>query len=339
MRLLFAIVLALALAWSGWWYYGATSRRAAIEEWLAERRAEGWVAEADEVRVTGFPNRFDAVVTGLDLADPEAGWAWSAPAFQILSLSYQPHHVIAVWPGEQSFSWLGHSVLVGAGAFRGSVVFRPDLALELDRTVLEIENMALKGEGGWTAELALGRFATRRADSGDAPGFAYDMGVTAEGLRLPDPLRERLDRTGVLPETIGEMRVDATLFFDRPLDRAALEDENPQLQRVEIRDISLDWGRLDLRGLGELVADAEGYAEGRIELRARNWREMLELAVGAGAIGAGVAGAVEAGLGLLATVSGDGDSIEVPLIFEEGRAYLGPIAIGDAPRLQDFEGQ
>ena len=47
--------------------------------WLAERRAAGWVAEAEDVRVRGFPNRVDTVVTDLDLSDPAGGLVLAAP--------------------------------------------------------------------------------------------------------------------------------------------------------------------------------------------------------------------------------------------------------------------
>src|SRR4051794_30128731 len=101
MRTLLAIVILAALAWSGYWYVHATARHNAIDGWLAERRAAGWVAEAEKVRVRGFPNRVDTFVTGLDLADPKAGWSWKAGELELLSLSYDPFHVIAVLPGEQ----------------------------------------------------------------------------------------------------------------------------------------------------------------------------------------------------------------------------------------------
>ena len=43
----------------------------------------------------GYPSRIDTVVSGLDLADPRAGWSWHADEFQILQLAYRPHHVAA----------------------------------------------------------------------------------------------------------------------------------------------------------------------------------------------------------------------------------------------------
>jgi hypothetical protein len=90
---------------------------------------------------------------------------------------------------------------------------------------------------------------------------------------------------------------------------------------------------LDLRGQGRLVVDELGYAEGRIDVRARNWHEMIEIAERAGAIGSTLAGTLRSGLDLVAMLSGDRNSLRVPLDFENGRMRLGPVVIGDAPRL------
>ena len=79
--------------------------------------------------------------------------------------------------------------------------------------------------------------------------------------------------------------------------------------------------------------DAEGFAEGRIDLRARNWREMIALAESAGALDPTLAGAVRAGLDLIARFSGDRDAINVPLDFADGVTRLGPIVVGPAPVL------
>ena len=105
------------------------------------------------------------------------------------------------------------------------------------------------------------------------------------------------------------------------------------LEGVDIRDIALTWGRLDIRGRGSLAVDAEGFAEGRVELRARNWEDMLAVAESSGALNPTLAGALRGGLALLARLSGDRDALDVPLEFEGGVARLGPIPIGAAPRL------
>ena len=330
MRSLLAIVILAALGWSGWWWWHASMRERAVEDWLAARRADGWVAEAAEVRVTGYPNRIDTIVTGLSLADPEEGWSWTAPEFQFLSLSYQPHHVIAVWPGEQVIATPYDTLHVASARLRGSVVFEPNPRLALMRSAIEIEDMRIRSELGWEARIGEAMLATRQAEG---ERFAHDLSFVAEELALPRNWTEGIDVAGVLPEAIESLALDATLAFDRPWDRAAVEGEDPALEGVRIRDASIAWGSLDLRGQGALVADADGRAEGEIELRARNWREMIEIAENAGAVGSGIAGALRGGLDLIARLAGDENAITLPLDFEDGQTRLGPIPLGPAPRL------
>lgn len=332
MRILLTIVILAGLAWSGWWFYGAQARETALDDWLAARRADGWLAEAQDIRVTGFPNRLDTIVTGLDLADPASGWAWQADEFQILSLSYKPHHFIAVWPGEQRVGTPQGAIEVTSGLMRGSVVFAPNARLTLDRATIEIEEMTLSATSGWEASIGSAIVAARRAEEG-APEFSYDLGIDASDAVLPALGVGRHDLTEILSRGIRSAGLDATLTFDRSLDRASVEGENPNLLAARLRDLSLDWGRLDLRGQGRIAADADGRAEGEINLRARNWREMIDIAEASDALSGAAAGALRTGLALLATLGGDGNSLQVPLVFGDGDARLGPVRIGAAPRL------
>ena len=101
MRILLAIVILAAAGWSGFWWFNASARERALTRWLEERRADGWQAEAADMRVTGFPNRVDVIITDLRLADPEAGWSWQASGLQILSLAWKPHQFIVALPGSR----------------------------------------------------------------------------------------------------------------------------------------------------------------------------------------------------------------------------------------------
>jgi hypothetical protein len=60
---------------------------------------------------------------------------------------------------------------------------------------------------------------------------------------------------------------------------------------------------------------------------------MIEMAEAGGALDPTLAGALRAGLELVARLSGDSSALDVPLTFEDGRTRLGPIVIGPAPVL------
>jgi len=327
MRTLLAIVILAALGWSGFWWFNATTRERALTGWLEDRRADGWQAEAADIRVTGFPNRVDVLIDNLRLADPDAGWSWHAEGFQILSLAWQPQQFIVALPGEQVVATPYETVTATSDLLRGSVAFRPNPRLELDHSTFEIEGMALASDLGWSAEIGKAILATRQAGE----PFAHDVAFNAESLVLPEGLTG--PARDVLPDAVGPLALDTTLAFDRPWDRASVEGENPRLDGVEVRKLALEWGELDLSGSGDLVADADGLAEGRLDLSARNWRTMLDVAEQSGALGPTVASAVRAGLGLIAGFGGDAETLSVPLDFADGRTRLGPIPLGPAPRL------
>lgn len=333
MRTLFFIVMAAALGWSGYWWVGSTAQKAALSGWLAQQEAQGWVAQAATVTVTGYPNRFDAILDQLDLADPYSGWAWSAPQFQILALSYQPNHIIAVWPERQTVSTPLETLDVVSDRLRGSVRFAPDTGLALQEAILEIEGMAIASTAEWTAGMTGGQLSIRRSGPGISPDFGYEVDFRAEDVKLPEPVKAALDPTGLLPDRLTPILLRMTPVYDAPWDRAAVEGATPELTAVNIQNLSVTWGRLDLRVRGTLTVDRQGLAEGDLNVVARNWQDMLSLGVRAGWIGADFARNVERGLTLVAQVTGQTDTLDVPLTFRDGQARLGPIPIGRAPAL------
>lgn len=330
MRTLLAIVVLAALGWSGFWYWNATTRDDALTGWLAERRAAGWVADAD-VRVTGFPNRVDTIVTGLDLADPRGGWSWQAPEFQILSQTWKPHQVIAVWPGQQTISTPYDTIAVTSERMVGSVTFEPNLRLGLDHSTIELRDLGLAGTG-WQASLGEALLSVRQTPQSAVP-FSYDLDFNAKALTLPEGWIRGIERSGLLPPAIDGAHLATTLVFDRAWDRPAIEGDNPALREMRISEMRFTWGALDLRGAGTLGVDAQGFAEGTLDLTARNWRDMLDAAEQAGAVNSGLAGTLRGALGLYARLSGNPDTLSLPLAFKNGEARLGPVPIGAAPML------
>lgn len=332
MRILLAIVVLAGLGWSGFWLFNATMRDRALTGWLEERRTAGWMAEAEDIRVTGFPNRVDTIVTGLALADPRAGWSWQAPEFQILSQTYRPHRMIAVWDGEQQISTPVETLRINADQLIGSLGFEPNTRLALDHSTIEAQNLRIAGDSGWTATIGDGLFSTRQSPSAPAP-FSYDIDLSLKSLTLPDGVVQSINRAGVLPQAIESTSLAATLTFDRAWDRVAIETDNPALRAISIADLAFTWGDVGLRGSGDLTVDPMGFAAGRIDLVATNWRRMLDAAEQSGLVSSTISQTLRGALGLYARFSGDGDSLSLPLEFIEGRAMLGPVPIGAAPLL------
>ncbi|MEC9434628.1 MAG: DUF2125 domain-containing protein [Pseudomonadota bacterium] len=327
-----ALVVVVA-AWAGWWWFGATAQQTALEGWLAERRADGWAAEA-EIHVSGFPNRFDMTASGLTLADPAAGWAWSAPEFRTFMLAYAPNRIIAEWPGTHRISVPGETADLSATELRASADVAPDSSLALHRGILKARELEIASGLGWTAGMEDGQLSIRDSEEVRGRANAYDGVLEIHGLRPPAAWRDLLGPklAADLPKTLETLRLDATAVLRRPLDRAAVEAGDLRPETVVLRASELRWGPLSLDASGRLEVDEAGVPSGAIDLRAADWRRFLEAAVAAGAVPADLAGALEAGLSLMSSLTSDGRGLEAPLRFAGGRMFLGPIPLGEAPR-------
>jgi len=298
LTVLMLLAVLAALGWGLFWLVGATAMEKALAHWFDERRAEGWRAEVAALDTRGFPSRFDTTFEGLDLSDPDTGVAWSAPLFQLLSLSYKPNHLIAVFPGLQRF---GPARLVSSN----------DGTATLERAQLSM-----------------------RQTPGEADKGVNDLYLTAVGVDPGSALLDRLDGVAGLGAVIDEVTLSARVRFDRPWDRRAIEVARPQPRDVMLEAFTARWGKLRLTGSGTLEIDADGEPQGEIALEAVNWREMVEIAEATGVLSEGEARRYLQGLTLVAALSGDPDTLDVTLRFERGLAFLGPLPLGAAPDLR-----
>jgi len=135
-KFLLKLTLIAAAAWSGYWFIGAKGSRAGFEAWFEQQRNRGWTAEYSQFDLRGFPNRFDAGFSDLKLADPRSGVAWAAPFFQILALSYQPNHLIAVWPDKQVLTTPQDSYQITSEDIRASLKLEASIKLGLKKAVV-----------------------------------------------------------------------------------------------------------------------------------------------------------------------------------------------------------
>lgn len=326
-KLIWIVVIAL-VAWGGYWFAGSVALDRTLRAWFDERRAEGWVAEYSDLRVRGFPNRFDTTFTDLELADPDTGLAWSMPFFQILALSYQPNHVIAVWPNEQRISTPAERLTVTSSKMQASVVVAPGASLALERSTLVAEVVGVASTADWQAGAEEVRLATRRVPESEN---TYDIAVEGLEVQLADPFKRRLDPLGALPAEVSTLRVATEIAFDAPWDRFAIERARPQPVAIEIEDLTAVWGDLELRAAGSMTLDAVGLPTGQITVKAVNWQEMVDIAVASGALPEGSRASVENALSLLAGMSGPANTIDAPFALRSGRLFFGPLPLGRVP--------
>ncbi len=331
MRTLLTVIVILALGWSIYWAIGSTGANTAFKTWFEDRRAEGWVADVSTLETKGFPNRFDTTFSDVSLADPETGLAWEAPFFQIFALSYKPNHVIAVWPNEQRIATPLAKYDVESQDMRASLVTEAATTLPLDRLTLTAEAVSVLEIG--TKEPSRAEALTVAVERQPVAQNSYRLGFKADGFSPALDLRLQIDPKGSLPDKLDALSADLTVDFDAPWDLNAIQQARPQPRRIGLRLAEARWGQLELQAAGEVTVDEAGIPEGEITIKARNWRDILKLAVETGAIPEAFAGSLEDGLSLMSQLAGNPQTLDIPLGLRGGRVLLGPVPIGPAPRL------
>lgn len=330
MRVMVGLVLGLFVLWGGWWFVASSAEHRAAVAFFADRRDEGLTADYSSLAVAGFPNRLDLTVQDVALGDPAAGITWRAPFAQLLALSYNPYHLIAALPHRQDIVTRIGTFSVTSDRMEASLRMVPGIAFVLDEIVAVADRPGLTASTGWQVTAASVRVATRRV-----PGrpLAQQIGVEADHIRPNPMLKAMLDPTGALPDAIDQVYLDAEAGFDSAIDRHSAT-RPPHLTDLNVRDAHITWGPMLLSATGKATVDAEGVPEGRITIRAKNWKGMVAVAVTLGLVRPELAPTAQNMLAELAKGSTDPDVIQLPLEFQRGWMSLGPLPLGPAPRLR-----
>lgn len=297
MRFLLWIVLAAALAWSGWWVLGSRAALYGAEAAFAAAPAAGWQATNHGIAIAGFPSRFDLTVT--DPAIARDGWGWRGPFLQVFALAYRPAHMIAAFPPAQTLTLAGTEVTLTAGKMQASLILS---GTALDNATLAAETPVLAGIAAASATLAL------KSEPHD-PSL-YRLGAEVLDLAMPPQLRPE-----ALPPVARRLFLNAHVRLSAPLDRQAAAAP-PRIENLQISQAFLAWGDLVMGVDGVLKPDAAGFAEGRLTVTLSD---------------PALAGDVLSRAGLLP--EGAVPPSDLPLVLAGGRIRLGPFDLGPAPRL------
>jgi len=310
MRRLTYLILTLAAIYAGYWFVGANRMTNGAETALTAMQAEGWTATAD-VATKGFPSRFDMTLTDLSLVDPLGSWGYSAPFVQTLALSYRPNNVILVLPETQRILAPADNGTLTADRLRASMTVQPNLALAFDNLTAEGAALTYTSDQGWDMTLDQLLMAARLQDGREA---SYDFYAKLDQFTLPGV-------AGIITEAI----VDADVRLQDPLDRTT---QDVFVEQIVIEKLRITWADVVLMGEGQLDVDANGSPEGQILLQVENWEALIPRLVELELFDPSFARTAQSMGGLMAQGNA---TMTLPLKYEGGFAFLGPMPLGPAP--------
>jgi hypothetical protein len=355
-----ALVLALAGAWCGFWFYAAQTAEEAIAGWREREAKSGRIFTCGGQSIGGFPFRIEvrcpeAVAEFTTLQPP---LTLKTTDLLVAAQVYQPTLLIAEASGPLTIGESGRAPTLLANWSLAQASVRGTPAAP-ERVSIVIEQPVLDRMGGGTPERLVtakrselhGRIAAGSVT--DNP--VIDIGLRALGAVAP----------GWHPVMAQPLDIDIASTL------RGLKDFSPKPWSARLRDLQAAGGRIEITrarlqqgdaiavGAGTLGLTPEGRLEGQLRITATGLEKVLP-AFGVDRLappGSGVdrlAGALDrlapglgnvarqqAGVGLAAGIMLLGEQTELegrkavslPLRFTDGNAFLGPIPLGRTPPL------
>ncbi len=303
-----AALTLIAAVYAGYWNYLAGQVRAGIEQWAADRRAEGNGAEYAAVAVGGFPFRLVAEISAPTLVlagaapGPARPWSWRGPSLIIEARPWALAKVRVLAPGR-------HRVTAMVGGKRKQYdIVAGALTATLDFTPWPV-----------TFTIAL-----------DASDIVYPREPVAGLGRTTKRLTLTIEFKGDLPPEIEANAMARWRDSGGTLD----------VSRLDIRH-----GPLDLTGDGTGALDADMQPIGAFTLSVRGFNEALDRLGAAGIIKPKAAALMKTVLSMLARApaaesNAEADTeagpdskpeLKVPLSVQDGKLYIGPVVVAEVP--------
>ena len=358
--MLVLLVLALFAGWTGLWKFAAGKAEETLNGWRAREAKEGHAYACGTQTIGGFPFRIE-----VDCDQASAVFRGSEPPFAIKTSRillaaevYRPTVLTGEFTGPLTVADPGQPPAFTANWRQGHV--------SLYGTPASPEQVSLTFEGPSVDRVAGGAhenlLSARLVDFTGrlAGGSVHDKPVIELSLRL-----ERGSLPVVHPAATAPINADIAALL------RGLKDFNPKPWPQRFREIQAANGRIDISrarvqqgetiavGTGSLSITANGNLQGQLRVTVaglepflnaigaqhmvQNSRDMDKLAgmldrfaPGLGEVARQQAGAnLSAGINLLGeqtTLEGK-RAVALPLRFEDGAVFLGPIPIGRAPAL------
>lgn len=354
----FGLVLALAVAWTGLWFYVASTAKSAIADWRVREGRAGRVNECGTESIGGFPFRIEVDCGSPRVVLRGAGKSVVLKAEHLLVAAqiYQPTLLIGeftgpltIAEGDEAPTYIATWTL-GLSSVHGT-------RHRLERASLVWDDPVLRHAG----------------TSGDLLMFKASHvelhGRTAEGSTAQHPALDFVIRA--VAATAPEWRAAAgATDADITGTLHGLVDLRPKPWRVRFREMQARGGRIDIAsarlkqgdvivaGSGTIGLTARGGLQGRLDLTVVGLEQLLKILDVEQIVSRGkAASAFDSldrflpGLGKLARrnarpgialgLSAIGKPAELegkpavtlPLTFEDGEIMLGPFKLGGVPPL------
>lgn len=323
--LLIGAVIAMMATWTGAWFYAAGQVQTAIEAYISED-IPGWNITYRTLQIGGFPFRIK-----VDLQRPRLVFSgergtirWETNHISAMRHLWQPRHLLVDLNGQHRFT------INRAGQIHHFIH-------DNDQAISSIET----DEEGRLRLLSLDL---------TSPKLKFNKKATAQGKRLQIRAERKPNSARNVDLVLrGDQITFSETFLNRNLNaqwrNIRLLDLNTTVTglpddmatailasqwrdgggTVEVRQLRLQWGEVDITAKGSLALDEQMRLIGALTAQIKGHEKLIDLAVLTGDLRDGGVVAARTVLGLLAAAGGG--ILSVPARLQDGQLYLGPAVI------------
>ena len=244
------LVLALAVAWSGFWYYAAREAEARVNDWQAQQAKAGRVFSCGSQKVGGYPFRIEVrcADAAVELKDTQPPLAIRLKEIHVVSQVWDPKLLIAEFTGPLTAAEPGQAPQVTATWTLAQASVRGTPATP-ERASISVDDLKLSGAAAGDAPLFDSKHTEfhARMQYGSWPhNPAVDLAVKLSAATAP----------ALGPYTRDALDADVLAVVH------GIKDLRPKPLPVRLREWQEAGGRVEIQSArvaqGETLANATG---------------------------------------------------------------------------------
>ena len=320
------VVVAALVSYVIFWFVMAEQFRDAVRDWAEE--GDRLRATYSGMVLSGFPFVVRLTVGDVVLAW-SGSWAWRRPLVVLEARPWSPWRVRVKAPGEFELDLPGAD---GPAAWKGVArEISAEVTFEGGRIRdgrIRISGLDMAGAAGRLA-VASGAFRLRVLGGVDADHLtaSADLRVEAKDVEAPGELP--------LGGHLGRIVLTARVMGGIGRGPEALAQWRDKGGTVEVPNLAVDYGPLDMRASGTVALDGAMQPVGAFTARIRGFFQTVDALKDRGLIRARDAITAKVVLGVLARNPGDGGPpvLNLAVTIQDRKVYVGPVVLAEVPEI------
>lgn len=311
------------------WYVATRNLMQGFADWQASLRQAGWQVEAGKPEAGGWPFAATATIPALAVSDRgrmvPGGMDWRAANLRLRIYAWHPRTLVASLYGKQS---LGLGAISSGYTADSMVIAIPlDSATPAQSADVTVEKLRV-GRGGLESLHALLNVDPSAGSAGSTMTLSADARAITLAGEAARPLGSQISRLHLEAASTGTLSAGQ----DARAVAAAWRTSGGALQ---IRDLRLNWGPLDLTASGTLALDENLQLQGEGTAHAVGYADTLDALATHAVLTRAAATAAKAVLSLLASypANGGAPSVDVPLTLKNGILAMHQVPLARLPQI------